>query len=73
MLNFIWCALSGPQTGLELLSFGDTLQCQSERLPESHVRYTCTAFFVLSYSTYILEGREGWPFVRLVERRFEDS
>jgi hypothetical protein len=27
----------------------------------------------LSYSTYILEGREGWPFVRLVERRFEDS
>jgi hypothetical protein len=70
LVSLSWCALTGPRAGFSLL-FGaaDTVDCQEELLPEGWVRYTCTRSFFYETDTYVLEGRENCPFVRLVEFR----
>ena len=73
LVSLVWGILSGPSLGAEMLSPLRVLNRRSEPLPGNQTRYTCisTAFF--ASTTYILEGPEGSPFVRLVERKERSS
>jgi hypothetical protein len=63
-----WCTIGASGLGLSLLVTGN-VTCQRESLPQAQVRYTCVNSFIYYSDVYVLEGPDGWPIVRLVEKR----
>jgi hypothetical protein len=63
-----WCTIGASGLGLSLLVTGN-VTCQRESLPQAQVRYTCVNSFIYYSDVYVLEWPDGWPIVRLVEKR----
>lgn len=69
LVCLLWGILSGPSLGAEMLSRFRDLNCRTEQLLGSQTRYTCTSTGFFAYTTYVFEGSDRLPFVRLVERK----
>ena len=69
LVCLLWGILSGPSLGAEMLSRFRDLNCRTEQLLGSQTRYTCTSTVFFAYTTYVFEGSDRSPFVRLVERK----
>lgn len=67
LLTCILCAVLRPPAPVMLLANFD---CDpAESLPNDRVRYRCHYESLEGRSDYVLEGREGWPLLRLVHQK----
>jgi len=69
LVSVFWCALIGPivSLGASEGGFSSSVECEEEALPGGRVRHTCKPYAASDPVEFVLEGREGWPFARLVE------
>ncbi len=68
LVSLLWGTLSCPSLGTEMWAPLRVLNCRTEPLPGNQTRYTCTSTGVFVYTTYVFEGPNWSPFVRLVKR-----
>jgi hypothetical protein len=72
LMTLAWSMLIGPSAGMSLL-VTSRMACQRELISPGQVRYTCIASFPYYNDTYVLEGPDGSPFLRLVRARSGSS
>jgi hypothetical protein len=69
IVSVFWCAVIGPivSLGASEGGFSSSVECDETTLPGGRVRYTCRPYATSDSVEFVLEGRAGWPFARVVE------